>query len=522
MKYKKIFSHILFIFISLIVLIGKVNASDEVYNSYKVGDKISYNDIEFYVIENSDSSQDYVTLLKANQLSKDEIIKYGAGHVNRYIKDSAMNLFYGDVAYYSSETCGYVNGSIIDSGCTTDYNKSDIKYIVDAWAKDKFKEDELKKDSTGYSARLITIDELTNNLGYIIGGSSTHFDYFKTNNTPNWVYKGHTYWSMIPSNDSTSYVWLISYNEKLISNIIYEASSGGVRPVVTIKKTGMDYSLNDYNYNKKTYKKGDVVYYKGNKYYVLKDSTNSESVVMLLKATPLTFGQVNKYGLNHINMYMQKYEPDSDSYYKMAHSDNGYGAIAYYSSESCKITHSNEFISSGCTVEYDKSDVKYVLDNWAKDFLNENDLAKDGLGYKYRLITLDELINDFGYRADDEGKYSYNDNIPHWIYGNYKYFTMTPADDGNKSMIVVDRDGKISASTYNGVTTMAQEYFGTIRPVITLKKSTGNEVQKEVVSVPDTLLSMPILGIIVGLLILAIAVIIICIQLRSKKKLEKF
>ena len=93
---------------------------------------------------------------------------------------------------------------------------------------------------------------------------------------------------------------------------------------------------------------------------------------------------------------------------------------------------------------------------------------------------------------------------------------MTPADDGNKSMIVVDRDGKISASTYNGVTTMAQEYFGTIRPVITLKKSTGNEVQKEVVSVPDTLLSMPILRIIVGTVLLIIVIVIIYLVLRKR------
>ena len=155
------------------------------YKAYKIGDEITYNGINFYVIENSDENSDSVTLLKAEPLTVAEVNKYGGvgtenNHVNMYVTDTSASYYqkaddrngYGEMAYYSSETCGFTSASgdkiRVETGCTTDYAKSEVKYVVDAWAADKFQSSDLKKDATGYSARLITIDELTNNKGYTI------------------------------------------------------------------------------------------------------------------------------------------------------------------------------------------------------------------------------------------------------------------------------------------------------------------------------------------------------------------
>ena len=74
----------------------------------------------------------------------DEVNKYGKDNVNRYTEESVGTATnqngYGGMAYYTSETCGYPNGSSgssVDIGCTTDYAQSEVKYAVDAWAKDK-------------------------------------------------------------------------------------------------------------------------------------------------------------------------------------------------------------------------------------------------------------------------------------------------------------------------------------------------------------------------------------------------
>lgn len=134
------------------------------------------------------------------------------------------------MAYYSSETCGYVNGETITSGCTSDYNLSDAKYVIDAWASDKFKEQELVNDSTGYSARLLTVDELHNNLGY--GNSNNAND-----KVPKWININTTYWTMTSSNNTV--VFRILNNANISGNSIYMFFNA-VRPVVTLKKSALE------------------------------------------------------------------------------------------------------------------------------------------------------------------------------------------------------------------------------------------------------------------------------------------
>ena len=94
------------------------------YDTYEIGDEVTYNNIEYYVIKDSDKTESSVTLLKKTPLTTSEVNTYGAGHVNRYTGYSVGTAIdkngYGGMAYYTSETCGIVNNNRLETGCTTD------------------------------------------------------------------------------------------------------------------------------------------------------------------------------------------------------------------------------------------------------------------------------------------------------------------------------------------------------------------------------------------------------------------
>ncbi len=223
--------------------------------AYKIGDEITYNGINFYVIENSDENSDTVTLLKKEPLTVAEVNKYGGAgtennHVNMYEANASYyqkaydNNGYGGMAYYSSSTCRYTNytnstySDWIDDGCTADYAKSEVKYVVDAWVLDKLKVSDLKEDKTGYSARLITLDDLVDNLGYTIVDVTTRYDP-TADVTPSWVYNSnYWYYTMSQREDSTYLVWSVGeYGDVGNGNVYYYG--GSVRPVITIKKSAI-------------------------------------------------------------------------------------------------------------------------------------------------------------------------------------------------------------------------------------------------------------------------------------------
>ena len=216
------------------------------YKEYKIGDIITYNGMNFYVIENSDDMSDSITMLKAEPLTVDEVNTYGAGHVNRYTSRSVGTAYnnngYGGMAYYSSETCGYPTAGVntwVGTGCTTDYAQSEVKYVIDSWAADKFKARDLKEDKIGYSTRLITLDELQNNFDFVYKNNDTSYWYEKSDNTPSWVYNSnYWYWTMSQYEDSASYVWNVDYDGDVYYSSVSDYS-GVVRPVVTLLKSSL-------------------------------------------------------------------------------------------------------------------------------------------------------------------------------------------------------------------------------------------------------------------------------------------
>ena len=230
-------------------------------------------------------------------------------------------------------------------------------------------------------------------------------------------------------------------------------------------------STGDYTYGEEevitydVYSVGDEVTYNNVDYRVIKNSSASESTVTLLKATPLTVAEVNTYGgvgtaNNHVNMYATT-DTTSD-YYQKAYNNNGYGGMQYYSSATC----TNYGDTSGCKSDYASSEVKYVVDAWKAE--------KAPAATEARLISYEDLLNNLGYEnsVTCTGGCYYSgslENVPNWVYNsNYWYWTMSPNNDSASYVWDVSRDGSLSSnSVYYG----NYGYFGVVRPVITISKS---------------------------------------------------
>ena len=178
------------------------------YTAYQVGDHVSYNGVTYYVIEDSDTTNDTVKLLKENPLTKTEM--------------DNLNLTGITISEYN----GY---GMVQYGSSIDYSTSTVKQVVDAW-----KNTAVATGDTA-TARLITLDDLTDNLGYEYYEEGTSTGYRKTESTPSWVYyNNNRYWTMSQYQDS-SIVWLVFDN----GNLYYSNPSISymVRPVLELSKS---------------------------------------------------------------------------------------------------------------------------------------------------------------------------------------------------------------------------------------------------------------------------------------------
>ena len=176
------------------------------YVAYQVGDHVQYNNVTYYVIEDSDASNDIVKLLKENPLT--------------YTEMNALNL----TGITISESNEYGE---VQYGSTNDYLTSTVKQVVDAW-----KNTAVAIGDTA-TARLITLGELTNDLGYELVDNGSVVYGARNENVPTWVYN-ITYWTMSQYQDSSD-VWYVNYYGNLLSNGL--STSRRVRPVLELSKS---------------------------------------------------------------------------------------------------------------------------------------------------------------------------------------------------------------------------------------------------------------------------------------------
>ena len=177
--------------------------------AYQVGDHVSYNGVTYYVIEDSDTTNDTVKLLKETPLTVKEINDLNLDGITATGDDNS----YGVVPF----------------GSSTDYSTSTVKQVVDAW-----KNTAVVSGDTA-TARLITYDELMDNLGYNKATWDASYYIVNPEYTPTWVYNSsYWYWTMSQYQDSSD-VWdVLDYGDLDYSGI---SSSGIVRPVLELSKS---------------------------------------------------------------------------------------------------------------------------------------------------------------------------------------------------------------------------------------------------------------------------------------------
>ena len=152
------------------------------YETYSVGDKVTYNNVNYYVIKDSSASESTVTLLKSEPLTSEEIATYSAETGAQIYENNG----YGRMQY----------------GTNSNYATSYIKTTVDAWVADKA--------PLATEARLITLDELINIFGYELNNTGSVMTYKEPENISSWLRTQNvSYWTMSQYSDSTNFVWYV-------------------------------------------------------------------------------------------------------------------------------------------------------------------------------------------------------------------------------------------------------------------------------------------------------------------------
>lgn len=278
------------------------------------------------------------------------------------------------------------------------------------------------------------------------------------------------------------------------------------------------------------YKIGDEIEYKGIKFYVIEYSGKNTDTLKLLKGVPLKSDEMAGY-LESTEILEKNVSTGYNSYNVVDLSDD-YLKVTYYASNKCA-TNFSDII---CSVDYSVSDVKQVVDVWASNYLDMDDLSKDSTGYKARLLTYDEMENNFKIRVNlsdptDTNISEIKDELD-WVFNNeYIYWTMSQRQDSDDLIWVISRQYVQSSSTY---------WLNYVRPVIVLKKSalgdenleidskddnekgtdisSGAKGENSIVKVPNTLEKISILVIMIGIVLISISIVIV---VKNKDKIRK-
>lgn len=508
----KIMNKRIIILIIALMFVGVSNIK-----AYNTGDMVTYKDNKYYVVS---ADNEKVTLLKFKSLKTEEVNLYGEGHVNAYSKinrgSATSGLYYereavdyagyGKIAFYQDDMCKIYEEQVSES-CNNEYANSDIKYVIDEWAKNNVDSEDLVTDSTGYSVRLLTVDELVNSFGFEyrnLNDSASVMTYVKSSNTPIWLYS-ISYWLMTMADNNTD-IYCMTSDGVLEKTISYLPEL--VRPVITLSKQSLDLKntkksfilnndINEINYGKK-YVEGDTVIYNGIKFTVIKDSDDDNDSVLLIKNEPLTLDEVLQNGVGYINKSLSN-EGNPDNL-------NGYGSVAYYSSDTCNVSD-----NSGCTNSYEDSHIKHILDEWVLNNLKNNNIDLSNINV--RIISKSDLEDIFRYtitRTAPGGTTGYE------IY--YRPPILVQYDLSNCLTSSSINDDNDSVWHGNGKNAFKDRYVynpGTICPIISIKKQLIKKDSNDLVNVPDTKLYKKIMFLLSGIVIILLSIVLLFI----KKKL---
>ena len=199
-----------------------------VYDEYLVGDTVEFAGSNWKVIKNSTAEEDYVTLMKETILTNSELGEY------------ALGTGYETMSYYWDDNChptayGYSRDSWSCDN-TNSYATSKVKEVLETRYLPTIGETNLK-EVDGYKIRLITVDELTSNLG-CVNDNCTSSQY------ATWLYQNCegrilAYWTMTPDSDNSSSVWYVTSSGQ-IYHYFATYYHRGVRPVINLLKSAIE------------------------------------------------------------------------------------------------------------------------------------------------------------------------------------------------------------------------------------------------------------------------------------------
>lgn len=377
--------YLLIFILLLLIFLDHVYA----YDKYSVGEFIEYKGEGYYVIENSDSNKNYVTLLRENSLSYSELMKYS----DDKSKVHHVQMDYAGLDY----NIGLKNINILFS-------------IIDNWVEDNFEENELV-EVDNYYARILNENDLIDNLGFELKLDVSSCLLEETSQAPKWVYgykKNPDYDDDNDSDYSSYCLYTMVVNPLNLENEDYlmripkygYCRYKSIKPVIYLNKAVLepeeDTEVKDLkgekSYIYKEYNIGDEIYYNNEKYYVISNSKSTENYLELLKDEPLTIDEIKKYNNNGYNDY-----------------NDEMGKIQYFDVKYCVDDTSYNYYT--CDSSYEKSKVKKVIDNWVKQELNNDDL-KEVDGLKARVLTRSEYEN---FLNNENKKFIVETSYKYWV-----------------------------------------------------------------------------------------------------------
>ena len=207
------------------------------YEAYSIGDTIEFAGSNWYVIKNSTGNEDYVTLMKERVLTNAELGEY------------AYNGTYDTMEYTWTETCheanrGYSSYDFSNCDNTNGYATSKVKEMLEIRYLPTIGADNLK-EVDGYKIRLITLEELDNNLGCNSSDYSCKSSQYATLVHKNFGDRNkgvYGYWTMTPISDShhesSSSMWHVD-GLGYLDDIMVISDGTGVRPVINLLKVNI-------------------------------------------------------------------------------------------------------------------------------------------------------------------------------------------------------------------------------------------------------------------------------------------
>lgn len=470
-----------------------VFAEDE----YNFGDVIKYKDNNYYVIK---EEEEYLMLLKETPFTIQELYQYGKDEngelfinkntpvlsdLEKRIKE--YNNGIGGISFYNSDSCKYgykIEGTycsrdnVVDVGCLNDYKSSDVKKVIDNWL-ESFKDDLMPIN--GEYGYLLSLSDLVEYFGFYgaVGTSGPDMVY-KSDNAPLWLSLANSYWILSDLDEDDKKLYIVpaplrllepdttidtedsdaevdsdvevdseNSSEKVELKIDDTMRQYAVRPVIYLRKCALTDSCTKVNtkITKKTitvYKKfqvSDVVEYNGVEYYVLNDSSSKQKYVTLLKKIPLKNNEIEGFG-----------------------SEDSYLNVPFYYSDTC-YDDNNHY---ECTNEYNVSNAKKIVDEWANKKFKVNELVEVD-GYKARLVTIEDASLYVLYTITG-GLDAKIEGIKSWIFSNdFSYWTMSIPEEYTDYIITLSTLGNILGEGLDIEKTIVYKNAA-IRPVINLNK----------------------------------------------------